>query len=78
MLYVGEAKDLIARLKQEYPSIPDWDYYRYEALPEELEPYRVELERMVIRALAALLPNKKNVPSLEISDFRLANEKIDK
>lgn len=78
LLYVGEAKDLIKRLSQPHPSIPHWDFYRYSMLPSHLAPFRVTLERMLIRDLAGLLPNKKGVQAINIDGFRFANDKIDK
>lgn len=77
-LYIGEAKDLVKRLAQKYPSIPRWNFFRYDVLPENLEPLRVPLERMIIRGFASILENKKDVPSILISDYKLANDKIDK
>jgi len=76
--YVGEAVDLIKRLNSNYPSIPHWDYFRYDVLPDVLASHRVTLERMMIRAFAALLPNKKHDSLICISDYKLANTKIDK
>ena len=32
---LGEAKELIPRLKQIYPSIPKWTHFRYDVLPKE-------------------------------------------
>lgn len=78
LLYAGEARDLISRLGQAHPSIPDWDYFRYSVLPNQLAPFRVALERVLIRDLASLLPNKKGVKHLPVEGFRLANDKIDK
>ena len=78
LLYIGEAKDLIKRLSQRYPSIPKWNFFRYDVLPEHLESLRVPLERMVIRSFASILENKKGVPSILISAYKLANDKIDK
>ena len=79
LIYVGEAKDLRKRLKQKYPSIPNWTHYRYDALPKNLpDNVRVSIERMVIRSYASLLKNKSNVESIEISSYSLANDKIDK
>jgi hypothetical protein len=77
-IYVGEASDLISRLNQPHPSIPHWDYFRYNVLPNELAPYRVALERMFIRDLAAFLPSKKSMSTIVISEYKLANDKIDK
>ena len=78
LCYVGEAKDLVKRLSQPHPSIPHWNAFRYDVLPDLLAPHRVTLERMVIRAFASVLTNKKSVPSLDISKYSLANDKIDK
>ena len=75
--YVGEAADLVKRLVQPHSSIPDWSFFRYNVLPFELAPYRVLLERMLIRDLAAVLKNKRQVASHEIGDCELANEKVD-
>jgi hypothetical protein len=77
LVYAGEAKDLISRLSQPHPSIPKWDLYRYSVLPDALSPFRVELERMLIRDLAGILPNKKGIRAVIVDGFRLANEKID-
>ena len=79
LIYVGEAKDIRKRLKQKYPSIPNWTHYRYDALPKNVSnKVRVSIERMVIRSYASLLKNKSNVESIEISSYSLANDKIDK
>ena len=79
LIYVGEAKDLRKRLKQKYPSIPGWTHYRYDALPKGVsDAVRVSLERMTIRSYASLFKNKSKVDSLEVSNYSLANDKIDK
>jgi hypothetical protein len=77
LLYVGEAQELVRRLSQPYPTIKDWDYFRYNVLPDKLAPYRVVLERMLIRDFASLLKNNKDVNCISISDYSLANDKID-
>jgi len=77
LLYIGEATDLIKRLSQKYRAIPDWDYFRYDVLPDELIEFRVTLERMLIRSFATVLPNRKGIKSLEPGSYSLANEKID-
>ena len=78
MLYVGEALDLVKRLGSSHSSIPNWNYFRYNVLPDHLSSYRVALERMLIRDLATLLSNNKGIDTINISGYRLANEKIDK
>ena len=77
LFYVGEAQDLVKRLSQRYPSIPKWDYYRYDVLPLQLSGYRVAIERMLIRGYAEILENKSGIECLKISDYKLANDKID-
>ena len=77
LVYVGEASNLIDRLRQNHPSIPEWDHFRYSVLPNEMAPHRKQLERMIIRDFAAVLENKADADSIRISEYRLANEKID-
>jgi len=78
VFYVGEAADLVKRLVGLHPSIPNWNFFRYNVLPLALEPFRVQLERMVIRDFAAVLKNKNSIDFLAIADCCLANDKIDK
>ena len=77
LLYIGEAIDLVKRLLQNYPTIPDWDCFRYDVLPDEFMEFRVTLERMMIRSYATVLANKKKIDTLDFSTYRLANDKID-
>jgi len=76
-LYVGETESLHSRFSAERKEIPGWDKYRVDVLPPELAPYRKEIERLMIRAMAALLTNEKGIPSMGISDYVLKNKKID-
>jgi hypothetical protein len=75
--YVGEAVDLIKRLVQSHTTIPNWDFFRYNVLPAELAPYRVAIERMLIRDFAAVLKNKRDISWQAISDCELANDRVD-
>jgi hypothetical protein len=75
--YVGEAADLIKRLVQPHTTIPNWDFFRYNVLPTELAPYRVAIERMLIRDFAAVLKNKRDISWQAISDCELANDRVD-
>jgi hypothetical protein len=77
LLYVGEAEDLIRRFDAGHPDIKDWDFYRYDQLPAMPKQHRVALERMVIRMFASVLANKREIPTRLISEYRLANRKID-
>ena len=76
-IYVGEAKSLKTRLSQNRPEIKHWTHFRYNVLPMELEPYRVVIERMVIRDFASVFPNRKGVKSFKLSESELKNLKID-
>lgn len=75
--YIGEAADLIKRLTQPHSSIPNWTHFRYSVLPAELGPYRVALERMLIKDFAAVLKNKRDIFWYHIGDCELANDKVD-
>ena len=76
-IYIGEASNLVERLRQDHPSIPKWDYFRYNVLPDKIAPHRRTFERMTIRDFASLLKNKKDVNHKDFSDYTLANDKID-
>lgn len=78
LIYVGETSNLVGRFNQGHTDIKDWEYFKYNVLPPELAICRVTLERMVIRDLAALLDNKQDIHSIKISNYKLANRKIDK
>jgi hypothetical protein len=77
-LYVGEAEDLVRRLFGPHPSIPNWNYFRYDVLPPVLDPFRVALERMLIRAFATVLENKGGIRWIEIGGCTLANDRVDR
>jgi hypothetical protein len=77
LLYIGEAENLVTRFNNGHPSIKDWELYRYDQLPPLKKKERVALERMMIRAFASTLSNKRDIPSLELSNYSLVNEKID-
>ncbi len=77
-LYVGEAAKLVKRLKQNHQSIPNWDYYRYDVLPNHISAkQRVTLERMLIRDFASVMDNKANIDFKTLSDCVLVNDKLD-
>ena len=77
LIYFGEAYDLVERLRQDHPSIPNWNYFRYNVLPNQIANHRKNLERMIIRDFASVLENKGKIDSIKISDYKLANDKID-
>lgn len=77
LIYVGEASNLVKRLKQDHPTIPQWNYFRYNILPKELDKHRKTFERMTIRDFASFLNNKRKIKSIKISEYTLANDKID-
>lgn len=76
LLYVGEAANLVDRLRQDHPKIPSWDYFRYNVLPNEVAPHRQTLERMAIRDIASILEN--GPAKIRFSEYKLTNDKIDK
>ena len=78
LVYIGEAEDLVKRLLQPHSSIPNWNLFRYDVLPEALRSYRVALERMLIRDFAAVLKNKRDVAWREIAGCALANDRVDR
>ena len=78
LIYIGEAEDLVKRLLQPHSSIPNWDFFRYDVLPEILKPYRVALERMLIRGFAAVLKNKRGVMWRDIAGCALTNDRVDR
>ena len=77
-IYIGEAESLNKRLKGSRTEIANWEYYRYDSLPNDLtKNQRLAIERLIIRTFASFLANAKGIPSMEISEFRLMNKKID-
>jgi hypothetical protein len=78
LIYVGETANLIKRFDNGHPDIKNWNFYRFNVLPSSLLKYRLEIERMIIRDLASMLTNKQSVQNIVISEYRLANRKIDR
>jgi len=77
-IYIGEAESLLNRLKGNRTEIPNWELYRYDSLPNDLtKNQRLGIERLMIRTFAAFISNTKGIPSMDISDFKLMNKKID-
>ena len=78
LLYIGEAQDLVSRLSQPHSLIEDWNYFRYDVLPDSLSKFRVEIERMMIRDFASVFSNERGVKNFLGIDFKLVNKKVDK
>lgn len=78
LFYVGETDGLIARLRRGHDLIPNWNYYRYSTLPKVLEPHRLQIERMLIRDIDALLGASALGLPEKISSFKLVNMRIDR
>lgn len=77
LLYIGEAEHT-KRIAQFRKELPDWDFFRIDLLPSWLtRQQRLEIERLIIRSFASVLPNNKNIDSMKISDYKLLNRKID-
>lgn len=78
LIYIGEAESLIQRLNQNREVIKNWEYYRFDCLPDGLtRTQRVAIERLLIRTFASFFKNKKGIPSKQVSEYCLANDKID-
>ena len=77
LLYIGEASNLVDRLRQDHPSIPKWDFFRYNILPDKIAPNRKTFERMAISDFANIFDSKNITKLSDISEFRLVNKKID-
>lgn len=78
LLYIGEAQDLVSRLSQPHSLIEDWNYFRYDVLPDNLSKFRVEIERMMIRDFASVFSNERGVQNLLGTEFKIVNKKVDK
>lgn len=78
LFYVGEAARLIPRLKALRPMIPNWDYYRYDMLPDALVPFRLQIERMLIKDVDGLLGEAAKTLPISVSHIRLVNLKKDR
>lgn len=77
LIYIGEAES-IKRIRQNRSEIPNWDYFRIDNLPLWIsKPQRLELERLMIRSFASVISNHRSIKFIEISDYKLANKKID-
>lgn len=78
LIYIGEAESLVQRLNQNRESIKDWDFYRFDCLPDGLtRSQRVAIERLLIRTFASFFTNKKGISTKDVSEYRLVNDKID-
>jgi hypothetical protein len=75
-LYVGKTQTIKLRLKGDRAEIPSWTHFRYDVLPDALEPYLEEIELMIISAFMHLCSCDafQGSPIL-ISDFTLKNKK---
>jgi hypothetical protein len=77
-IYIGEAENLNQRLNQNREIIKEWDYYRFDCLPDGLtKTQRIAIERLLIRTFASFFTNKKGISTKNVSVYILANEKID-
>lgn len=78
LIYIGEAESLLKRLNQNRKVIENWDFYRFDCLPAGLtKTQRISIERLLIRTFASFFTNNKSIPSMQVSDYCLVNEKID-
>lgn len=75
-LYIGETTDSKKRKFIERSEIKNWDLARFDILPRHLAPYRVEIEKIVIKAFSCFFKNNHEKNVLSVS--RLKNRKIKK
>ena len=76
LLYVGKAEVLGKRVKpgRQHQNMPgDWDIFRYDIVRPEYSNILKRIEDHTIRALASLLKNTKDYPTLELSSYKLIN-----
>ncbi len=85
--YIGEAQDLLKRVKEGRSEIPGWDYFRYDVLPATYtDRDRLEIERMIIKSFCMLMKQGRRNPAFtnktcekfQFSEYTLVNEKIDR
>lgn len=77
LIYIGEATALKSRLSGNRPEIPKWTHFRYDVLPDLLEPFRVEIEKMLISSFRQLLKCDAFVGTPKIiSDYVLMNRRV--
>ena len=77
-IYIGETESLIERISSEREEIKNWNFYRFDSLPNGLtKKQRLEIERLIIRTFASFFKNDKGILSKEVSDYMLKNKKID-
>jgi hypothetical protein len=77
LLYIGESEST-KRIRIPRNEIPGWTHFRIDCLPEWIaKSQRVELERLAIRTFASVMTNHKNIMNISISEYSLANKKID-
>ena len=74
LFYVGETKQsLVERWGQEYPEIPDWNFYKYIELPNSVDKQtRVMIQDMLIHAFASVLEEKKKPEKVKTLDSHLS------
>ena len=76
LLYIGKAEVLGKRVKpgrKHQNMSEDWDIFRYDLVKPEYSNILERIEDHTIRALASILKNSKNYPSLELSSYKLVN-----
>lgn len=77
LIYIGEAEST-SRILQRRSEIPEWDHFKIDCLPLWItKSQRLELERLMIRSFASVLNNYRNIKNVKISNYLLANKKID-
>ncbi len=74
-IYIGSAKRLGDRVKENRKEIPGWKKFKYEIIHPDYHSLLQRIEFHAIRAFASFLMNNGNVPYYHISEFKLVNKK---
>lgn len=74
-IYIGSSYLLENRVTTNKVELPNWDKFRYEVVNPDYTAILRDIEYMIIRNYASILKNKDQIPSLEVGDYSLVNNK---
>jgi hypothetical protein len=73
-IYIGSAKRLGDRVKENRKEIPGWNKFKYEIIHPDYHSLLHRIEFHSIRAFASFLKNNGNVSYHPISEYKLVNK----
>jgi hypothetical protein len=73
-IYIGSAKRLGDRVKENRREIPGWSKFKYEIIHPNYHSLLRQIEFHAIRAFASFFENKGNVSCYSVSQFKLVNK----